>query len=446
MIVFGLGAALLAAGAALAGAWTRLRRAQAEAQRLAAAAAEAERLRAELAERRQVDDERRRVEDQARELAKWESLGAMASGIAHDFNNLLVGVLGNAELALEAVPADSPARDMLEEIRTSGMRAADLIGQMMAFAGQGRAHIERVRLDALVREMEPLIRAAVPRRIALRLDLPAETPLVEADVAQVRQALMNVVLNAAEALGTDAGEIAIRADARRPERRALAGYASDGELPEGEYVAVEIRDTGPGMDAATLAKIYDPFFTTRFAGRGVGLPAVLGILRGHGGGVKAESVPGRGATFTLLFPAAPAPAPTSPEPAPGAPPAGTVLIVDDEEAVARVARRMLEQEGFRALTAHDGRAAADLFWARRDEIDAVILDLAMPALGGEEVFLVLRNIRPDVPVLLASGFSEDEARRRFGERNVDGFLKKPFRAADLASALRAVLAGGRKPA
>jgi two-component system, cell cycle sensor histidine kinase and response regulator CckA len=443
-VTVGLGVALLAAGTGLACRLVCLRRGRAEKRRLAEAAAEADRLRAELAERREVDEERRRVEDHARQLAKWESLGAMASGIAHDFNNLLVGVLGNAELALDAVPADSPARGMIEEIHTSGMRAADLIGQMMAFAGQGRARIERVRVDALVREMEPLIRAAVPRRTALRLEFPAETPPIEADVSQLRQAFMNVVLNAAEAIGSEAGEIAVRIDVRNPDRQTLASYASGGDLPEGKYVVVEIRDTGPGMDAATLEKLYDPFFTTKFEGRGVGLPAVLGILRGHGGGVKAESTPSRGSTFTLLFPVAPAPAPAGPDAAAGPAPAATVLIVDDEEAVSRVARRMLEQEGFRALTAQDGRAAADLFWARRHEIDAVILDLAMPALGGEEVFLVLRNIRPDVPVLLASGFTEDEARRRFGERNVDGFIKKPFRSADLVAALRAVLASRRR--
>jgi two-component system, cell cycle sensor histidine kinase and response regulator CckA len=291
--------------------------------------------------------------------------------------------------------------------------------------------------------MEPLIRAAVPRRTALRLELPDEVPPIEADVAQFRQALMNVLLNAAEAIGAEAGEIGIRVQARRADRAYLAAFPSGHDLPEGDYVAVEVRDNGPGMDAATLQRLFDPFFTTKFAGRGLGLPAVLGILRGHHGAVKAESAPGQGSTFTLLFPVAAPPAAREGAPPAAAAPAGTVLIVDDEESVVRVARRMLEQGGFRVLTAHDARAAADAFWAERAAIDAVILDLAMPALGGEEVFLVLRNIRADVPVLLASGFSEDEARRRFGERNVDGFIQKPFRAADLLAALRRVLAARR---
>ena len=400
----------------------------------------------DITARRLIYAEGRRLEQQALQLKKWESLGVMAGGIAHDFNNLLVGVMGNAEVALDMLPPDSPVRPYLEDIRSSGLRSSELIGQMMTFAGQGRFRIEQVSVDGLVRAMEPLLHAAVPKKVALRLDLPEQVTPVEADISQLRQAIMNVVLNAAEAIGTEVGEIAVRVRAMHADRAELAQFPTNPELPEGDYVAIEIADSGPGIDATALQNLFDPFFSTKFAGRGLGLSAVLGILRGHHGAVKATSAPGRGSTFTLLFPAA---APESRRTASDAPPtparpeSRTVLVVDDEEAVRRVTQRMLEQSGYTVLTAHDGRTAADVFWAHRQQVTAVILDVAMPTLGGEEIFLILRNIRPDVPILLASGYSEDEARRRFGARNVDGFIKKPFRAADLVDALEQVLSGRR---
>jgi PAS domain S-box-containing protein len=389
--------------------------------------------------------EQKRHDQNLHQTQKLESLGVLAGGIAHDFNNLLVGMLGNASLALEELPSHTPARALIQDVILASERAAQLTRQMLAYSGKGRFVLEKIDLSAEVRETLPLLQAAIPRTVELRLQLARELPLVEVDPSQLHQVVMNLVVNGAEAIpegrtGTvDVTTKRVRVDAADLARRQdLAG----GELRAGEYVLLEIRDSGAGMDAATRERIFDPFFTTKFTGRGLGLAAVLGIVRGHGGSIAVSSEPGRGATFRVWLPAKlQAEKRVQPD---GQPPrdltgAGTVLVVDDDDTVRRVAKTALERHGYTVLAAVNGAEGVELFRRHADEIRCVILDLTMPVMSGEEALRQIAAARSGVPVILSSGYSEAEALRRFAGQGLAGFLQKPYQAATLAAKVREAL-------
>lgn len=378
---------------------------------------------------------RKRIAEQLRETAKLESLGVLAGGIAHDFNNLLVGVIGNAGLALEAVPPGSPVRTRLEAIQQAGERAADLVRQLLAYSGKGRFVIEPVNISDLIRETVRLIEASVQNAV-LVLDLQANAS-IQADASQIQQLIMNLVINAAEAIGESDGTVTVRT-----RERDIAGgpEASRAEAPKpGRYVEIVVEDTGAGMDEPTRERIFDPFFTTKFTGRGLGLAAALGIVRGHKGHIDVESEPGRGSRFSVLFPVSierePEPAP-EPEDLQGS---GTVLVVDDEEVVRSSAAMALQRYGYDAITAENGRKAIEM--VRRDgSIVAVVLDLTMPMMSGEEALRRLRELRPDIPIVLSSGYSAEEAVKRFRSHGLAAFLQKPYTAGRLAAAIKAARA------
>ncbi len=256
----------------------------------------------ELRARLHAESEQRRLEAQIQQVQKIESLGVLAGGIAHDFNNLLVGMMGHAALALMDIPPGSPLRDRIQEIETCAARAAELTGQMLAYSGKGRFVVEPVDVGGVVREMSTLLQTA-GNGVRLELDLAPALPAVLADGTQMRQVLMNLLTNAAEAMGDRAGTITLRTGAMQASRAWLADAHVALTAEPGEYVFVEVRDEGCGMDAATRQRIFEPFFTTKFAGRGLGLAAVLGIVRGHHGALRIESEPGRGTTFHVLIPA-----------------------------------------------------------------------------------------------------------------------------------------------
>ena len=394
----------------------------------------------EQAERQRAEMERKLIEAQ-----KLESLGTLAGGIAHDFNNLLTGVLGYTGLMRRELGPGSPLADLVRGVEDSALRAADLCKQMLAYAGHGRFVIEPVDLSALVRDSERLLRLSIGVRAALRLDLPAGLPSVDGDAAQLRQILINLVTNASEALGEQGGRISLSTGRVRLDRDYFRGTHLSPELPAGDYVYLEVADTGCGMDEETRAKIFDPFFSTKFTGRGLGLAAVLGIVRGHRGALKVYSEPGRGTTFKLLLPSreqAPA------EPPPARPAAkggsGKVLVVDDEKTVREVTADMVEALGFATLSAVDGQEGVELFRAHAAEVSLVLLDLTMPRMSGEEAFREMRRLRPDVRVVLMSGFSEREATSHFAGKRLAGFLQKPFTMEALKTRLEeaATAAGG----
>ncbi|MGA7238717.1 MAG: response regulator [Bryobacteraceae bacterium] len=388
--------------------------------------------------------ERRQLEDRLRRAQKLESLGLLAGGVAHDFNNLLTGILGNASLALDLTSPVVPVAEMLRDIIRASERAADLTRQLLAYAGKGNFVIEPVNISTLVREISELIRSSAPRNVALELELQPDVPPIEADATQMQQLVMNLILNAAEATSDRSGEVRVTTGLRTiAPGDPVAIYRPDPPAP-GNYVTVQISDDGCGMTEAVQAQIFDPFFTTKFAGRGLGLSAALGIVRSHRGAISVESGEGAGSTFTVLLPALDEAAlkPAEPVPAedePGVTAAGAILIVDDEDVVRRAARATLEHFGHTVFEASSGRDGADLFSRLHDRISAVLLDLTMPRMDGHDVWGYIRRIRPDMKIIISSGFEEQDAMKQFSEDPGLLFLKKPFTAAALGSKVREAL-------
>lgn len=392
--------------------------------------------------RRRAEEERRQLEAQILHAQKLESLGVLAGGIAHDFNNLLMGMLGNADLALMDLPPESPVRCRVEGIVSAAHRAAELTNQMLAYAGKGRFVVEPLDVSRLVQEIAHLLEASVSKKAVLRYDLAKGLPAITADATQLRQVAMNLIINASEAIGDETGVISVATGVVEADRGYLAGAYLGEDLPEGSYVYLAVADTGCGMDAGMLAKVFDPFFTTKFAGRGLGLAAVLGIMRGHRGAIAIQSRPGYGTTFRVLFPVAEcrvAAVSEKPQRETQWRASGVVLVVDDEGMVRRVAEAMLRSFGFSALTASDGREGLRVFCEQIDKVVVVLLDMTMPQMNGEETLREMQRIRPDVRVIVSSGYSEEEATRRFAGKGIAGFIQKPYQAADLAAKLQAVL-------
>jgi two-component system, cell cycle sensor histidine kinase and response regulator CckA len=390
----------------------------------------------EITARKKAEEQRLELERALQLAQKVEGLGTLAGGVAHDFNNLLTVIQGNLHLALDELPAGSSALSVLQRAELATRRAADLTAQLLAYAGKGTLYTHPIDLNALVHEMMGLLHTSVPRAVELRLNLAAGLPLASADATQLRQVLMNLVINAGEAIGDAAGVITVSTRERRVERGELAGARAGAELAAGRFVLLQVQDSGPGMDAATIDRIFDPFFSTKFAGRGLGLAAVLGIVRSHGGALTVTSAPGHGACFTLLLPVANAPEVVV---AATAPAVGVVLVVDDEpelrEFVATAARR----QGLRVLTAGDGEEALIVFREHADTIDGVILDLTMPRNDGASAFAQLRALRPELPIVLMSGYSAEETAQRLAGARPTAFLHKPFALRDLLAALRLIV-------
>lgn len=397
----------------------------------------------DVTERRKAEEARGKMEAQFQQMQKLESLGVLAGGIAHDFNNLLTGVLGNASLALLDVPEGAPAFDSLRQIELAAQRAADLCRQLLAYSGKGRFVVEAIDLSDLVEEMGNLLQLSISKKAVLKKTMARHLPAISGDMTQIRQIVMNLIVNASEAMGERSGVIAISTGAMACDRAYLKSTFMDGELPEGVYCYVEVSDTGCGMDAETLARIFDPFFSTKFTGRGLGLAAVIGIVRSHKGTIKVHSELGRGSSFTVLFPAvvdAVVPQRAFEKKSElSATLTGTVLVVDDEEAVRSLAQRALQRVGIRVLTACDGREAVEVFRQHAKEVRMVVLDMTMPHLNGEETFREIRRIRPDCKVLLSSGYTESSATSRFSGKELAGFIQKPYRQSDLIAKVSSVL-------
>jgi PAS domain S-box-containing protein len=388
--------------------------------------------------------DRKHLESRLLHKQKLESIGLLAGGVAHDFNNLLVAILGNASLGLEMAAPEDSLGQLLAEIVNAAERAAHLTRQMLAYAGKGRFIITDVNLSALVREMIQLLQPLISGNISVSFDLTQDIPPVKADPGQLQQIVMNLAVNAAEAIGEKPVTILVKTGVRVVED-AFVQELKDAEIQPGNYVFLEVRDSGCGMDAETMSRIFDPFFTTKFTGRGLGLAAVSGIVRSHRGAIHASSAPGMGTTFLVLLPLAACaedaraaePRKDSEEPKG----TGTVLVVDDEDLVRRTARAALERRGYEVLPADSGAAAIETLRRDGDRIGAVLLDVNMPGMNGRETLAQLRLIRPDVRVLISSGYSEDETRRIFGSDVFTGFIQKPYTVNGLAEAIKRVLKG-----
>jgi two-component system cell cycle sensor histidine kinase/response regulator CckA len=368
--------------------------------------------------------ERRMVDAQ-----RAESLGVLAGGLAHDFNNLLVAVIGNADLAIREMTEGKSCRHAVENIRIAGLRAAELTEQLLAYAGRGGSGTTRIEPGALVEELLRILQPAMPTNIQVTLDVP-EKLAVRGDPAQLRQVLLNLLTNARDALIGRGGAITVRADAVR-----LTGETHANDVltatAAGGYVVIEVQDNGPGIDRETRHHLFEPFFTTKASGHGLGLAAVIGIVRAHGGGVRVMSTPGAGATFQIMWPAAQ----TEPMRAVAQPPvsARTVLVIDDEDLVRDVVARMVEDLGYAAVTARDGKMGLQV--VDQQEIDAVLVDLTMPQMSGADVVAELRARRPNLPVVVCSGYDRDSK----GPVAADAYLSKPFRIDALERTLAKLL-------
>jgi PAS domain S-box-containing protein len=408
----------------------------------------AQRLSQELFEKEQ--DARRAAEAseaQSRHVQKLESIGVLAGGIAHDFNNLLHVVLGNADIALSNLTAGSPARGPLEEVVRATLRAADLTRQLLAYSGKGAFVVRHLDLSTEVREMATLLRTSIAKQATLAWELASNLPAVSADPTQIRQIVMNLITNASDSLGEAGGTITLRTGVTRLDdlehQRFGAPLQGEELLDQGEglLVYLEIGDNGSGMDRDTLSRIFDPFFSTKFAGRGLGLAAVMGIVRSHRGLIRIRTDLGEGTAFRVLFPAvagsASRPAKSSGERSEWRG-TGTILVVEDEEGVREVAERILQDIGFQTIGAEDGRQALDIMEEIGDSITAVLLDLSMPRMGGGEAFRRLRETRPELPILMMSGYTEQVAAPQFDTSGpgITGFIQKPFMAEDLIAVLR----------
>ena len=397
----------------------------------------------DISRQKQAEAERMETERRMLQAQKLENLGVLAGGIAHDFNNLLTAMLGNASLARLDLPDASPAHYPLGQIETAAVRAAELCKEMLAYSGRTHLASTRTDLSALVEDTTQLLQVSISKKCVLKLELHRPLPAIMADPTQIRQIIMNLVINASDAIGERSGLIRICTGLMRVDRQYLEETYLSPDIAAGDYVFLEVNDNGCGMPPEVKARVFEPFYTTKFTGHGLGLAAVLGIVRSHHGAIRVYSEPGRGTTFKLLFPAAEEGAPPSENPGEEASAwrgAGLALVIDDEETVRAVAARTLESLGFTPLTAPDGAEGVRVFREHAGALRFVLLDLTMPHMDGEETHRELDRINPDVPVFLMSGFTEADTTDRFAGKKLAGFIQKPFDRRRLQAKLRAVLA------
>jgi PAS domain S-box-containing protein len=404
----------------------------------------------DLTERKRVEEERLALERRAQHVQKLESLGVLAGGIAHDFNNLLVAVLGNLDLASSSVAANAAQRRHLEQAQHAAQQGAGLARELLAYSGRGRFVVRPLDLGALVEEMRQLLRTSIHKTIRLEEHLERPMPLIMGDASQLQQVVMNLIVNAAEAIGERPGTITLTTGVQECGAELLDRSRLQVKPPPGRFALIEVKDDGCGMTRHVQERLFDPFFSTKLAGRGLGMAAVQGIVQGHGGAVLVDSVPGRGTAFRLYFPltsvaeAAEKPSPVAQATVSGdgrIEPGGLVLIADDEDIVREATQQMVEHLGFSVVAAADGREALELFRRIGEQVVLVLLDFTMPTMNGPATLAELRRLRPDVKVLLASGFDKAETAERCGSDRPDGFLQKPYRLANLREAVEAVLLG-----
>jgi PAS domain S-box-containing protein len=396
----------------------------------------------DITEHKRAEEEQRRLERRLMEAQRLESLGTLASGAAHDFNNLLSIILGSSGLVLNELSAASPLGPTVERIEYAARRAADLTEQLLAYGGRGRISVQPLDLNVLIADLQPLLAASVAKSSTLIYDLaPGRLPIV-ADGGQIRQMAMNLVINAAEAIGYGEGEITVATSAQEIDRATLDTSLLGSQRAPGSYVCLDVRDTGVGIEPATLPHIFDPFFSTKLGGHGLGLAAVLGVVRAHEGAITVTSVAGAGAWFRVLIPLTERRLPVEWVASAGAEPwhgQGKILVIDPEPVVGETTAGMLRQLGFTPRLAHDGETGLRLFRDDPFGIACVLLDLTSPYRGAD-LLASLRVHRPDVPVVVMSAFDRPTVLGAIGAE-VAAVLSKPFDARALRALLQKVLGG-----
>jgi DNA-binding response OmpR family regulator len=375
--------------------------------------------------------EKQRAEEAISRKQRFESIGMLAAGIAHDFNNLLTGIIGHAQL-LQAVLTVPEDREMANSIVHAGERAAELTRQLLAYSGKGMFQMQDLDVSSLVRDTEALLRAALPSKITLETRL-GSVAAISGDANQIRQALLNLTMNAGEACGDEAGGVVITTGMERVESGYGFQIAPD-QVEPGNYSWIEVRDSGCGMEPQTIEKIFEPFFSTKFLGRGLGLAAAAGIVRSHRGLLRVESAAGAGSCFRIYLPAARQAASAESESQPN-----TVLVVDDESVVRQIVKVSLERAGYKVIVAESGESAIEIFRSARGRIGLILLDWKMPGMDGTEALRLFRQIAPDVRVVVSSGLSQTDTEYHFRGTSVSGYLQKPYRMSELTALVNAIL-------
>jgi nitrogen-specific signal transduction histidine kinase/ActR/RegA family two-component response regulator len=383
--------------------------------------------------------ERTRLETQLRQTHKMQAMGTLAGGIAHDFNNILTAILGYTELAMQEVGQDQAVERHLRGVLTAGHRAKDLVQQILTFSRQTELKHTPIRLHLLIKEALGLLRAALPSTIAIQQVIAPYSGAVLADPTQIHQVLLNLCTNAAQAMHETGGVIEVRLE---PIDVMIDRTLVCADLKAGPYVRLTVRDTGPGMAPEITERIFEPFFTTKDVGEGtgMGLAVVHGIVTSHGGAITVESAPGQGATFAVYLPRVAEPSTSmvhAEEPLPG----GTerLLLVDDEEMLVHLGQEALTHLGYNVATCTSSLEALEVFRAAPQSFDLVITDYTMPTMTGEVLAQELRRIRPGIPIILCTGFSDTMTAERAQALGIDTLVLKPWRVHDLSLAIRQAL-------
>ena len=386
--------------------------------------------------------ERDQLQKKYEHTQRLESLGVLAGGIAHDFNNLLTAIMGNLGLANFHLGEGHQAAPYLERVQQASESAATLCQQMLAYSGKGQFVIEELRLSSIIDSILQLLESSIEKRVKLDVSHDDSTACIHADKGQIKQVIMNLVINAAEAIGEDNGVIEVRTTQIRLRDIDIRPLLGADDMLVGDYICLHVSDNGCGMDNMTQQKIFDPFFTTKFTGRGLGMSAILGIIRGHHGGMAVHSTLGMGTTFDVYFPVSKKDEEVEQDLEPqvlNQHVTGTVLVVDDEAEIRALARALLKKMGLNVLLAEDGLEGLQLVRQHGDQLQLVILDITMPRMDGEDLFKEIRMIAPDMPIIISSGYSEKDIKNRFGDELALTFVQKPYHLSVLMNAVQTLL-------
>jgi PAS domain S-box-containing protein len=397
----------------------------------------------DITERKQEEEKRLKLEAQIQQAQKFESLNLMAGSIAHNFNNLLMVVLGNLELALDSLPPLSPERKDIENAEKAAKHAAELSNLMLTYVGHKQMVMQELDISGIIKGMSEILELVLCKKAELKFNFELTPALFKGDPAQIRQVVMNLVRNAAEAIGDKEGTITLTTGKMFCDRSCFSPPFQKENLSEGEYVYLEVADTGCGMDREIQEKIFDPFFTTKFQGRGLGMAVVLGVLRAHRGTILLDSQSGEGTIIRVLFPTLEISEKderkiivTDEYKWKGK---GTVLMIDDDADVLQVGERMLKRLGFQVLTTPDAEEAVEIFQKLADNLDCVLINLTMPKMDGVELFHKLREIRQNIPAIICSGYTEEQVMSRFREIKPEGFIQKPYRLKQLEGKMKIII-------